>query len=205
MDQISMTDHPVMYFGNQMNKTPTIVFDNTPGDHAPDDSDDEDSDRTILSVAIEVWRANIKQYMSKLEVEMISAHNIPAEPRSIWNGLWFARYDREAYYVSLRYGKTMQKTLVASSHAADPVNLLCTNNSISSSLCRADWTFVLIRSDFIRVICIGSTSACARSRRARRRRGAVNRVGRRRRIRNQGHQICANQGHHICANDRDAP
>jgi hypothetical protein len=89
-------------------------------------SDDEydESDQAILAAAIQVWRANIAQYMSKLEVEMISAHisqEKSGEKKSRGSWCSIPRSDREAFFVALRYGKTLQKTLVASHRTTDPV------------------------------------------------------------------------------------
>ncbi len=91
----------------------------------PDESswDDEDSPsfkQSLVAAAMDVWRANIAQYMSKLEIEMISAHGIA---KSRTRG--FPPRSDDSFFVVLRYGKTMQKTLIAHSRTADPVGTLC--------------------------------------------------------------------------------
>ncbi len=81
--------------------------------------DDEDSvpcKQSLVATAMDVWRANIAQYMSKLEIEMISAKGIP---KSRTGG--FPSRSDDSFFAVLRYGKTMQKTLVAHSRTADPV------------------------------------------------------------------------------------
>ena len=78
-DQPAIVDGDNLVVANTNNQAPL----NTQNvDVTSPDSDDEDSDREILSVAMDVWRTNITQYMSKLEVEIISAHNIPKRPRA---------------------------------------------------------------------------------------------------------------------------
>ena len=88
-----------------------------------DSSDDEydDSDQAIISAAFDVWRANITQYMTKLEVEMISAQLSTDRQEGGGSSCSIPHSDREAFFVALRYGKTMQKTLVASCRNSDPV------------------------------------------------------------------------------------
>jgi hypothetical protein len=87
----------------------------------PDYSSFEDEDDTplknlLVATAMDVWRANIAQYMSKLEIEMISAHGMPKG-----KARGFPPRSDDSFFAVLRYGKTMQKTLVAHSRTSDPV------------------------------------------------------------------------------------
>ena len=105
--------------------SPDALFDaKSNGDsikEVPDESswDDDDSavgKQSLAGTAMDVWRANIAQYMSKLEIEMISAHGIP---KSSTRG--FPSRSDDSFFAVLRYGKTVQKTLVAHARTTDPV------------------------------------------------------------------------------------
>jgi hypothetical protein len=54
---------------------------------------------------MDVWRAKIAQYMSKLEVEMISAHELTRHRQE--QGSYIPPRSDDSFAV-LRYGKTMQ-------------------------------------------------------------------------------------------------
>ncbi len=104
-----------------------------PEDFSWDDEDSPSFKQSLVAAAMDVWRANIAQYMSKLEIEMISAHGI-AKSRA----RGFPPRSDDSFFVVLRYGKTMQKTLIAHSRTADPVGRTLRNPPRSPKITRTD-------------------------------------------------------------------
>ncbi len=89
-----------------------------PDEVSCEDADSAASRQSLVATAMDVWRANIAQYMSKLEIEMISAHGLPK-----FRTRGFPPRSDDSFFAVLRYGKTIQKTLVAHSRTTDPVGI----------------------------------------------------------------------------------